>query len=117
MNSKKLTDNETQRDASLVHPLHIVADPRDGVWNTRIDPQRPEEDPKVAQRRVVRSKQDSEAGDPDERRADIEDASFTGAVGGPANQHRHHTRRCVRRDRQKLGPCRRDTAESKNNGR
>lgn len=95
---KKLTDNEAQRDAPLVHPLHIVADPRDGVWNTRIDPERPEEDPKVAERGVIGSKQDSKADDPDYGCADIEDASFARAVGCPTDQHRHYTCCCVRRD-------------------
>lgn len=82
---EKLTDNEAQRDAPLVHSLYIVADPRDGVWNTRVDPERPEEDPKVAQRSIVGSKQDSEADDPDYGCADIEDASFARTVGCPTD--------------------------------
>lgn len=91
MNSEKFTNDETQRDTSLIHSLYVVTYPRDCVWNTRVDAQGTEKDPKVAQRSVVRSKQDSEADNPDNRGADIENASFTGTVGCPADEHGHYT--------------------------
>lgn len=88
---KRPTDDETQCDASLVHSLHVVAYPRDCVWDTGIDPQCAEKDPKVAQRGIAGSNQDGKAGDSDKGGTDIEDSSFAGAVGSPTDQHGQHT--------------------------